>query len=312
MARFNLRYAARVVELLAEWDGDAYAEPVPAGASCSRARSSAGRGPPRRCTCPTTRSSASIPRTTTSSSASRGTSTARRPTSTRCCCTTTRSSSTATRCSSRPTSCWRWCCAATSSRSSRSGATSTTTTRSRPATRRCRRACRRWPRPRSATTSWPCEYFREALFVDLADTHGNASDGVHVASAGGVWGTIVFGFAGLFDTGTALRFSPEPAVGVGGRHVPHAAPRLAACASTSTPTGARSPCSTASRVPIESLDGDGRTVERVARASRSASPPGRAHLRPTDAGRVARRRSAAPPALLGHETTTSARSLFVT
>ncbi|MET0579701.1 MAG: glycosyl hydrolase family 65 protein, partial [Ilumatobacteraceae bacterium] len=53
------------------------------------------------------------------------------------------------------------------------------------------------------------EYFREALFVDLADTHGNANDGVHVASAGGVWGTIVFGFAGLHDHGTALRFSPS-------------------------------------------------------------------------------------------------------
>jgi alpha,alpha-trehalose phosphorylase len=53
------------------------------------------------------------------------------------------------------------------------------------------------------------EYFREALFVDLADTHGNANDGVHVASAGGVWGTIAFGFAGLFDSGTALRFTPS-------------------------------------------------------------------------------------------------------
>ena len=53
------------------------------------------------------------------------------------------------------------------------------------------------------------EYFREALFVDLADTHGNTTDGVHVASAGGVWGTIAFGFAGLFDSGTALRFTPS-------------------------------------------------------------------------------------------------------
>jgi alpha,alpha-trehalose phosphorylase len=53
------------------------------------------------------------------------------------------------------------------------------------------------------------DYFREALFVDLLDTHGNTNDGVHVASAGGVWGTIVFGFAGLFDAGTALRFSPS-------------------------------------------------------------------------------------------------------
>jgi alpha,alpha-trehalose phosphorylase len=53
------------------------------------------------------------------------------------------------------------------------------------------------------------EYFREALFVDLADTHGNASDGVHVASCGGAWGTIAFGFAGLFDAGAALRFTPS-------------------------------------------------------------------------------------------------------
>jgi alpha,alpha-trehalose phosphorylase len=53
------------------------------------------------------------------------------------------------------------------------------------------------------------EYFREALFVDLADTHGNTNDGVHVASCGGTWGTITFGFAGLFDAGTALRFTPS-------------------------------------------------------------------------------------------------------
>ncbi|MGI9051248.1 MAG: glycoside hydrolase family 65 protein [Ilumatobacteraceae bacterium] len=52
-------------------------------------------------------------------------------------------------------------------------------------------------------------YFRETLFVDLADTHGNANDGVHVASAGGVWGTIAFGFAGLFDSGTSLQFTPS-------------------------------------------------------------------------------------------------------
>jgi alpha,alpha-trehalose phosphorylase len=56
-------------------------------------------------------------------------------------------------------------------------------------------------------------YFREALFVDLADTHGNTCDGVHIASAGGVWGTVVFGFAGLYDNGVSLKFSPSlPAV----------------------------------------------------------------------------------------------------
>ncbi|WP_117000066.1 glycoside hydrolase family 65 protein [Desertimonas flava] len=51
-------------------------------------------------------------------------------------------------------------------------------------------------------------YFREALYVDLADLHGNTRDGVHVASCGGVWGTVAFGFAGLFETGTALSFDP--------------------------------------------------------------------------------------------------------
>jgi alpha,alpha-trehalose phosphorylase len=52
-------------------------------------------------------------------------------------------------------------------------------------------------------------YFREALYVDLSDTHGNTSDGVHIASAGGVWGAVVFGFAGMYDSGTSLRFSPS-------------------------------------------------------------------------------------------------------
>lgn len=41
------------------------------------------------------------------------------------------------------------------------------------------------------------DYFHDALFVDLADRHGNTVDGVHVASAGGVWGALVHGFAGM-------------------------------------------------------------------------------------------------------------------
>jgi alpha,alpha-trehalose phosphorylase len=53
------------------------------------------------------------------------------------------------------------------------------------------------------------DYFREALFVDLADLHGNARDGVHVASCGGVWGTVAFGFAGMYETGTAMSFDPK-------------------------------------------------------------------------------------------------------
>lgn len=44
-------------------------------------------------------------------------------------------------------------------------------------------------------------YFLAALFVDLADRHGNTSDGVHVASTGGVWSSLVAGFGGFRDLG---------------------------------------------------------------------------------------------------------------
>ncbi len=53
------------------------------------------------------------------------------------------------------------------------------------------------------------EYFREAVYLDLCDTHGNTSDGVHVASTGGVWAVLVHGFAGMHDDGDRLAFSPR-------------------------------------------------------------------------------------------------------
>ena len=52
-------------------------------------------------------------------------------------------------------------------------------------------------------------YFYGSLFVDLADRHGNASDGVHVASTGGVWTSLVFGFGGMRDHGGELTFDPR-------------------------------------------------------------------------------------------------------
>ncbi len=52
------------------------------------------------------------------------------------------------------------------------------------------------------------DYFRQSLFVDLANMHGNTEDGVHIASAGGLWGVVVYGFAGMFDTGAELVFEP--------------------------------------------------------------------------------------------------------
>lgn len=53
------------------------------------------------------------------------------------------------------------------------------------------------------------EYFRKAVFVDLADLHHNAADGVHVASAGGVWTALVCGFGGMRDHGGELTFDPR-------------------------------------------------------------------------------------------------------
>ncbi|WP_232681261.1 glycoside hydrolase family 65 protein [Nocardioides sp. R-C-SC26] len=44
-------------------------------------------------------------------------------------------------------------------------------------------------------------YFYAALFVDLDDRHANTSDGVHIASTGGVWNALVAGFGGFRDLG---------------------------------------------------------------------------------------------------------------
>ena len=41
------------------------------------------------------------------------------------------------------------------------------------------------------------EHFMRAARADLFDVRGNAGDGVHGASAGGLWQAVVFGFAGL-------------------------------------------------------------------------------------------------------------------
>jgi len=41
------------------------------------------------------------------------------------------------------------------------------------------------------------EHFMRAALVDLADVRGNAAEGIHGASAGGVWQVVVWGFAGI-------------------------------------------------------------------------------------------------------------------
>ena len=53
------------------------------------------------------------------------------------------------------------------------------------------------------------EYFQYALLMDLGNVAGNASDGVHIASAAGVWSSLVFGFGGVRDFEGRLSFDPR-------------------------------------------------------------------------------------------------------
>jgi kojibiose phosphorylase len=51
------------------------------------------------------------------------------------------------------------------------------------------------------------EHFMRAALVDLEDVRGNASEGIHAASTGGVWQAVIFGFAGvhLTETGPVVK-----------------------------------------------------------------------------------------------------------
>lgn len=53
------------------------------------------------------------------------------------------------------------------------------------------------------------QYFLTGLYVDLADLHANSRDGVHIASTGGVWNALVFGFGGLRDYHGDISFDPR-------------------------------------------------------------------------------------------------------
>ncbi|MGL5811280.1 MAG: glycoside hydrolase family 65 protein [Nocardioides sp.] len=52
-------------------------------------------------------------------------------------------------------------------------------------------------------------YFYEGLYVDLDNLHDNTIDGLHIASAGGVWRALVSGFGGMRDHGGQLSFEPR-------------------------------------------------------------------------------------------------------
>ncbi len=52
-------------------------------------------------------------------------------------------------------------------------------------------------------------YFRYAAFMDLANVRGNVQDGMHLASMGGTWMALVYGFGGMRDYGGHLSFDPK-------------------------------------------------------------------------------------------------------
>jgi kojibiose phosphorylase len=52
------------------------------------------------------------------------------------------------------------------------------------------------------------QYFRRAALVDLVDNQGNTAEGVHIASAGGTWQTIVCGFGGFRMRNGQMTFKP--------------------------------------------------------------------------------------------------------
>ena len=55
-------------------------------------------------------------------------------------------------------------------------------------------------------------YLNYAVLMDLGDAGGNVRDGVHIASIGGTWMSIVYGLAGMRDYGGKFTFNPKPFV----------------------------------------------------------------------------------------------------
>ncbi len=64
------------------------------------------------------------------------------------------------------------------------------------------------------------EYFQYALFMDLANIAGNVVDGVHIASTGGVWMTLTYGFGGMRSYQGTLSFDPRLPRTWSGMHFP--------------------------------------------------------------------------------------------
>jgi len=54
-------------------------------------------------------------------------------------------------------------------------------------------------------------YGMAALLMDLADVGGNVKDGCHIASMGGTWMALTYGFGGMRDDDGTLSFCPHRA-----------------------------------------------------------------------------------------------------
>jgi alpha,alpha-trehalose phosphorylase len=54
-------------------------------------------------------------------------------------------------------------------------------------------------------------YGMAALLMDLADVGGNVKDGCHIASMGGTWMMLTYGFGGMRDDDGMLSFWPRRA-----------------------------------------------------------------------------------------------------
>ena len=58
------------------------------------------------------------------------------------------------------------------------------------------------------------EYARYAVMMDLGDVAGNVSHGCHIASMGGTWMLLVYGFAGMRDDDGRISFRPQLPKGI--------------------------------------------------------------------------------------------------
>ena len=57
-------------------------------------------------------------------------------------------------------------------------------------------------------------YLKQTALIDLQDLNGNVCDGVHTASMAGSWMSVIYGFAGMRDSGGPLCFSPRLPTGL--------------------------------------------------------------------------------------------------